>query len=212
MNKRLKSKNTDPLFIWVLISIFLIALAFDLLKWTFEIPGIAWIATAAVLVTIYITRSKLNNRKRAIMIEYRRQYLQKRADLDTLKQMPEFEFKQFISDLFVQMGYNAFITEPDGKPCEDLIVSIDDFFAVVSCQNGEHITVTKQDIKRCENSLKKSNASFGFLITTGQFDQNVQSRKLKLIDGQGLIKLIDDVTAETEGGQTYRPLKLLQFQ
>ncbi|MDQ0352042.1 restriction system protein [Alkalibacillus filiformis] len=211
MNKR-KNKKTDPLLIGILIGVFVVALTFDLLKWTFNIPGIAWVATAGILGLIYFARTYLNERKRARIIEYRRQYLQKHGDLEQLKQMSPSEFEQYISDLFVQMGYNAFVTEPNGMPCEDLIVSFDDFFATVVCRNGESITVTPEEIKKCESSLEKSNASIAFFITTGDFEEQIHSQSVKLINGQDLMKLINEVTAETKGGQLYQPLKLLHIQ
>ncbi|WP_017184857.1 restriction endonuclease [Alkalibacillus haloalkaliphilus] len=210
VNKR--KKKADPLLIAILIGVFVAALTFDLLKWTFNIPGIAWVATAGVLVLIYFARSYLNERKRARVIEYRRQYLQKHGELEQLKQMSSQDFEQYISDLFVQMGYNAFVTEPNGKPCEDLIVSFDDFFATVVCQNGKNITVTPEEIRKCESSLEQSNASIAFFITTGDFEEQIHSQSVKLINGQDLMKLINEVTAETKGGQMYQPFKLLRIQ
>lgn len=130
----------------------------------------------------------------------RRQLFDRNQELEKIRQLSWQRFEELIAEAYRRRGYDATITGGGGADGGvDVILRNGSETVLVQCK---HWKVFKVDVPKARELLgvvAARSADRGILITSGKFTpaakEFADGNRLELVDGDGLVKLIQDITA-----------------
>jgi len=167
--------------------------------------GLVWyqkflfiLGTALLIVII----KKVINQIRNYKDERRRLELDRYSNLEGLKKMSPIKFEHYIGNLFRQWGYDAEVTKSTGDGGKDIIIRKKDFHGVVECKRYVKNKVTRPHIQKFHSAIIDTYADLGFFVTTAEFTSQamayVKDKPIILIDGNMLVRLIEETIMDSE--------------
>ncbi|OAS21464.1 hypothetical protein A8708_31500 [Paenibacillus oryzisoli] len=118
--------------------------------------------------------------------------------LNELKSMNPYAFEEYIADLYRRKGYKAKVTKRTGDGGKDIILTKDGVLSIVECKRYNETKVGRPEIQKFHSAIIDERAKEGFYITTGNFTNPaidyVKDKPIRLINGNHLLKLIDEVS------------------
>lgn len=121
-----------------------------------------------------------------------------------LQKMDDYEFEHFVADLWREMGWETEVSQASVDAGIDVIATQDTPYhqkkVIQAKRYGDSTTVGGPDIQQYA-SLKQQvqNADSVVIVTTSSFTSSAESRarelNVKLVDGRGLVEMIEDLDA-----------------
>lgn len=171
-----------------------------LINWLATLSVFTWILIlVGIMGLIFLKRYAVHQRELE-EAERRKLEIKRQGNLDQLKKMKPREFEYFVSDLFKQMKYDAHMTNETGDGGKDIFIYKESFFGLVECKRLNTSKATRPQIQKFHSAIIDCKADKGYFITTGEFTAKASSyvldKPIDLIDGDRLIRLIEEITKE----------------
>ncbi|AIF42987.1 restriction endonuclease [Virgibacillus halodenitrificans] len=199
MGRRRTKKQSNLLFI-IYISLIALYLVGQFVNWLTSLSPFIWFSIAfGVALLVGISRHISTNRKKK-EAALRKLEFERRGSLNQLRQMSPIAFEYYVCEMFKQLNYDAHVTKATGDCGKDILIYKKDFHGIVECKRYVKSKVTRPHIQKFHSAIIDCKADKGYFITTGEFTctavSYVLDKPIELIDGQRLVKLIEEVTKE----------------
>lgn len=116
------------------------------------------------------------------------------VDIHALRQLTWSELEILIADYFVREG---FVVREQGGKAVDFVMVKDDRCHLVQCKHWRSKKVGEAEVQDLFRHMAATNARGAYLITIGGFTREAvnfaSGKRIELIDGRGLARLVEDV-------------------
>ena len=137
----------------------------------------------------------------AIVSLYRRRRRAKlfetRSDLQSIRGLSWPDFERYVGEAYRRKGYTVEETGPGADGGIDLVARMNGEAILVQCKHWRVRRVGVQVARELFGLVKAQGAANGVLITSGTFTREAvafaKQTQLELVDGEGLVRLIQDV-------------------
>src|SRR5690625_4409013 len=99
---------------WVLIGFSLLFVLYKLVKWILTFKTVHWILIGLTLILLLLIRRHLKQLQFQREAEARKLMIKRQGNLIELRKMDPLKFEKFVCDLFIQLGYEAYVTKGSG--------------------------------------------------------------------------------------------------
>ena len=121
---------------------------------------------------------------------------------DLIFSLDQERFKHLCAGYFEEKCYHATFNKNPGSKYIDIWLfkesfSSSDPFGFIKCWKTKAIPIESKDLCNFSNIIAENNVPLGVLITAGKFSDSAlkgKDKRIKLIDGKKLLKLIEDLT------------------
>ncbi len=120
--------------------------------------------------------------------------------LEMISALGHDQFVQLCAGYFEEKGYRTIINKQHDEFIDIWLFkenySSNKPFGIIKCWDGSRIEVDSEDFCQFPKIISKNNLPFGTFITAGTFSGQViknKNKKIKLIDGRDLLKLIESL-------------------
>jgi len=134
---------------------------------------------------------------------YRRRLLDSQTGLDCIRAMPWQQFEHLVGEGFRRLGYA--VEEKGGAAPDggiDLVLRKDGATTVVQCKHWKARQVGVAPIRELYGVMVSEKANDAFFVTSGVYTKEAEAfaegKPIALIDGRGLLELIETVHASPE--------------
>ena len=137
----------------------------------------------------------------AVVSLYRRRRRAKlfetRTDLQSIRDLSWQDFERYVGEAYRRKGYTVEETGPGADGGIDLVARKDGETVLVQCKHWRARRVSVRYARELFGLVKAQSAAKGVLITTSTFTPDAlafaKQTQLELVDGEGLVRLIQDV-------------------
>lgn len=116
------------------------------------------------------------------------------VDIHALRQLTWSELEILIADYFVREG---FVVREQGGKAVDFVMMKDDRRHLVQCKHWRSKKVGEAEVQDLFRHMAAANARSAYLVTIGDFTRGAvdfaSGKRIELVDGRGLARLIEDV-------------------
>jgi len=198
--KRVRKKDLQ-MYLIIFAGVIIYTVFYHAINWSMNLSILEWIVLIIIISALVLVRKKYKKEQLLREAEERRLELERQGNLKKLQKMNGIEFEHYIGDLFIELGYQAHETKSSGDGGKDIMIYKDNYFAVVECKcykRGNKIS--RPQIQQFHSALIDSAAEEGYFITTSDFTKHAKNyvldKPIILINGQKLVKLIQEVTED----------------
>jgi len=132
--------------------------------------------------------------------------IKRRRSLDELRKLNPKEFEKLVADLFIAQGYRAKVIGGPGDCGLDVVIHAQDGsrWGVAQCKRYKADNpVSTEVILNFGGAYMISDATFGFLFTTGELTRNAKETAkhyewLTIYSGEGLMEYIEEINKEID--------------
>lgn len=122
--------------------------------------------------------------------------------LELIRSLEEEQFKELCAGYFEEKGYRARINTQHDKKFIDVWLFKESYsnikpFGVIKCWETKAIKVNTEEVDQFAKIVAKNQIPLGIFVTPGEFVENIAARiekRIKMIDGEGLLKLIQSLS------------------
>jgi len=171
---------------------------YKFIEWVATIHVMYWLIISLLLVVMLIRKRYTKRQNEKNELEVQRARLERLGNLSVLQKMTSIEFEKYICDLFIQLGYEASVTQASGDRGKDIVMYKENAFTIAECKRYVTSTVGRPHIQKFHSAVIDSNAEKGYFITTGEFTKQaveyIVDKPIELINGEKLVVLIEQIT------------------
>lgn len=116
------------------------------------------------------------------------------VDINALRQLTWGEFEILVGDYFIREG---FVIQEQGGKAVDFVLEKDGRRHLVQCKHWRAKKVTEAEVQDLFRHMAAVNARSGYMLTIGGYTRQAlafaSGKRIELVNGQGLARLIEDV-------------------
>lgn len=130
----------------------------------------------------------------------RRRLFERNQELQNIRQLSWQRFEELIAEAYRRRGFSATITGGGGADGGvDVILRKESETVLIQCKHWKTFKVDVPKVRELLGVVTATSADRGILITSGKFTsaakQFADGNRLELVDGDGLVKLMHEITA-----------------
>lgn len=183
----------------VLTGLFIAYVLYEFAKWVATFSILTWLTIGIVVIGGLFLWRHMNQLK--VLKEKEQQRLDQRrlGNLNELTRMDPLKFEAYVCGLFVQLGYEAYLTKASGDGGKDILIYKGNSFTIAECKRYVKTKIGRPDIQKFHSAILDCNAEKGYFITTSEFTTTaaayVSDKPIELINGEKLVSLIEEITS-----------------
>lgn len=135
------TKRQFRFYTFLFIASMIIMAIYKFIEWVATIHVMYWLIISLLLVVMLIRKRYTKRQNEKNELEVQRARLERLGNLSVLQKMTSIEFEKYICDLFIQLGYEASVTQASGDRGKDIVMYKENAFTIAECKRYVTSTV-----------------------------------------------------------------------